>query len=69
MGQEQDVGAVAAAMVRHVLPTPASLRLEVTSGECGIGLHLTYPPVRCWPEPRPESAAGELILIDSITQR
>ena len=75
-GHGGQVAAVAAAMVRHVLPAAPSLRLEVTEDTCGgTWLHLTYPAPRAAPAPGPGPAPGglppaaDLVLIDSAAHR
>ncbi len=65
-GCDSDTAAVAAAMVRHVLPAAPSLRLEITSDDCGIWLHLTYPAPTA--ETAPNPPAHELALIDSAAR-
>ena len=63
-----EVAAVAAAMVRHVLPAAPSLRLEITADDCGVWLHLTYPAPSAGSAPPPGSPASELNLINSAAQ-
>jgi hypothetical protein len=65
---EHNAAALAAAMVRHVLPAAGSLRLEMTTDECGTWLHLTYSPKDC--DPRPSTAASEsLTVVNSAALR
>jgi len=66
---DSDIAALAAAMVRHMLPAVPSLRLEVTRDHSGVWLHLTYPTHGPAPASPSRSSAGDLPGIDSAALR
>jgi hypothetical protein len=67
-GTEQDAAALAAVMVRYVLPAAGSLRLEVTMDEDGTWLHLTYTAKESWQQTPPTAHDG-LTLVNSAAIR
>jgi hypothetical protein len=52
-----------------VLAAARRARLEITTGEPGIGLRLTYPATRSWPAPATAALGEALTALDAAAQR
>jgi hypothetical protein len=63
-----DAAGLAAVMLRLVPSAAPCLWLEITTGEGGSWLRLTYPATRSWPAAAATALSEALTVIDAATQ-